>query len=100
MSKLPKTDSTDVSQRITVPVTGLPQDHRPKIAFSTNVLLGSNQHEFKPGWLHSTFLDGVKSERFLIVLRYSNVPVLKNKLRIKIVIHLKCLLLFFSSRGK
>lgn len=55
MSELPKTDSTAESQRIAVPVTGLPQDHRPKIAFSTNVLPGSNQHEFKPGWLHSTF---------------------------------------------
>lgn len=53
MSELPKTDSTAVSQRITVPVTGWPQDHRPKIAFITN--LGSNQHEFKPGWLLSTF---------------------------------------------
>lgn len=55
MSELPKTDSTAESQRTTVPVTGWPQDHRPKIAFSTNVLLGSKQHEFKPGWLHSTF---------------------------------------------
>lgn len=100
MSELPKTDSTAESQRITVPVNGRPQDHKPKIAFSTNILPGSNQYEFKPGWLHSTFLGGVKSERFSIVLQYSNVPVLKNKQRIKIVIYLKCLLLFFSSRGK
>lgn len=55
LSELPKTDSTAESQRITVPVTGWPQDHRPKSAFSTNVLPGSNQNEFKPGWLHSTF---------------------------------------------
>lgn len=44
-SELLKTDSTTINQLQNVSVTGWPQDHRLKKAYSMNSLLGLNQHE-------------------------------------------------------
>lgn len=53
-SELPKTDSTTINQLQNVYVTGRPQDHSLKKAYSMNSILGPNQHESIFSRLHMT----------------------------------------------